>query len=69
MIERRPFYVLYALVFLTGVFVTLKLFDVFPWSWFAVFSPIWTPIVMLVGWVVIGLLSLMILSTNKGIKQ
>lgn len=34
---------------LTIVFVTLKLLDYITWSWWWVVSPIWIPIVLLVG--------------------
>ena len=39
---------------LTVVFVVLKLTDVIDWSWWWVFSPLWIPIAILVGIIVLA---------------
>ena len=39
---------------LTVVFVILKLTDVIDWSWWWVFSPLWIPLAIIVGAVVLA---------------
>ena len=39
---------------LTVVFVVLKLTDVIDWSWWWVFSPLWIPLAIIVGAIVLA---------------
>ena len=67
--ERRPFYLLYALVLLTGVFVTLKLFGVFTYSWVAVLSPIWLLVAGVICYVMFAIIIIAVISWDSGITK
>ena len=68
MTERRPFYLLYALFFVVGLLATLKLFDVFPWSWVAVFSPIWLLVAGVLCYVIFAIIIITVMSLDRGVK-
>jgi len=60
--KEKPLIILYALIAITAIFAGLKLFDVFPYSWVAVFAPIWIPVVALLAFVCFGMIAILIFS-------
>ena len=51
---------------LTSIFIALKLTKYIDWSWWWVFSPIWIPWVMIVGFVLFGA---MVIGLNEIFKD
>lgn len=47
------------------IFITLKVLNLIDWSWWWVFSPIWIPFLIILGFVFIFLVGAAILNWNK----
>lgn len=51
------------------LFIGFKLSGIITWSWIWVFSPVWLPIALLIGLVLLTLLGALIIGTFKTITE
>lgn len=55
------------LLLLTSVFVVLRALEYIDWSWWIVFSPIWSPVALVLGLMALFLVLSLILTVAYGI--